>query len=262
MHFETIELAREGSLAILRFNRPQSYNALNDRMSHELFEAMIEIQEDSAIRALLITGNGPAFHAGGDIKQFVAEGEEIPQFLTRLVSPFHAFITNLVRMPKPVVAAVNGSAAGAGFSIALACDLLVAHENAVFTTAYSKIGASPDGSMSFFLVRLLGMRRAMEMYLTNRVLSATEALEWGLVNRVLPDADFMSGAMTLARNLAEGPTQAYGRAKDLFYHSLNHELETQLELEARGIVASSRSEDFREATAAFTEKRPPVFKGR
>lgn len=259
--FETIELSKEGPVATLRFNRPESYNALNDRMAPELVDAIIDVQNDDNVRVVILTGEGAAFHAGGDVKAFVGAGDGVPLFVDRLVIPFHAFISHLVRMPKPVVAAVNGTAAGAGFSIAMACDMVVAREDAVFTAAYSRIGASPDGSMSYFLVRLVGTRRAMELYLTNRVLTAREALDWGLVNRVLPMDGFMEGAKTLAGELAAGPTSAYGRAKDLFYHSLNHELETQMELEARGIVASARTGDFREGIRAFAEKRPPKFQG-
>lgn len=262
MNYQTIDLTREGALAILRFNRPESYNALNDHMTNELIDAIIDIQDDPEVRALILTGEGPAFHAGGDVKAFDSQGDAVPRFIDRMVIPFHAFMSHLVRMPKPVIAAVNGTAAGAGFSIAMACDLIVAREDAVFTAAYSGIGASPDGSMTYFLVRLVGMRRAMELYLTNRVLTAHEALDWGIVNRILPADIFWEEVKKMAGMLANGPTAAYGRAKELFYHSLNHELETQMELEAKSIIASARTEDFREGIRAFTEKRAPVFKGR
>ena len=259
---KTIELSRQGAVAVLRFNRPESYNAIDAQMADELLDAAIDVQADPDVRALLITGSGSAFHAGGDVKAFVSQGDAVTRYIDRMVIPFHAFISHVVRMHKPVVAAVNGVAAGAGFSIALACDLVLAQEDAVFTTAYSRIGASPDGSMTYFLVRHLGVRRAMELYLTNRVLSAQEALDWGLINRVLPSEGFEAAALEQARQLAEGPTVAYGLAKELFYQSLNHELETQLELEARGIIAASRTEDFREGTRAFTEKRPASYRGR
>lgn len=262
MAYETIELSREGPVAVLRFNRPESYNAIDHRMAPDLQEAAIEVQADEAVRALLITGEGSAFHAGGDVKAFVGQGEDVSTYIDRMVIPFHAFISHLVRMPKPVVAAVNGVAAGAGFSIAMACDLVLAHPEAVFTAAYSRIGASPDGSMTYFLVRHLGTRRAMELYLTNRVLTAEEARDWGLVTQVLPAEGFLDAAMEQARTLAEGPTVAYGLAKNLFYHSLNNQLETQLELEARGIIAASRTEDFREGTRAFAEKRKANYRGR
>ena len=262
MAFKTIELSKDGAVALLRFNRPESYNAIDHVMAPELLDAVIEVQDDPAVRALVLTGNGSAFHAGGDVKGFASQGEAVSQYIDRMVIPFHAFISHLVRMPKPVVAAVNGVAAGAGFSIALSCDLVLASADATFTTAYSRIGASPDGSMTYFLVRHLGTRRAMELYLTNRVLSAQEACDWGLATQVLPTEGFLDAAMEQARALAAGPTTAYGLAKSLFYHSLNHELETQLELEARGIIAASRTRDFREGTRAFVEKRKPSYEGR
>ena len=260
--FDTIELTREDSLAILRFNRPDNYNALNDRMAAELVEATFEVQEDAAIRALMITGNGTAFHAGGDIKMFVAAKNETQSMFNRTLTPLHAFISRLIRMPKPVVAAVNGPAAGAGFSIAMACDVVLAREDAVFSVAYSKIGLSPDGSMTYSLTRLVGYRRAMELYLTNRVLTSAEAMEWGLVTRVFPEENFMEEARGFSRQLAGGPTHAFGVAKDLFGMSLDHELETQMELEAKGILASTRTDDYREGTLAFVEKRPPNFRGK
>lgn len=262
MSYKTIRLTKEGPLATLRLNRPEAYNAMNAEMAPELMDAVLDVKDDSAIRALMLTGTGAAFCAGGDVKAFAGAGGEAHKFIDRLVIPFHAFITHLVRMPKPVLAAVNGVAAGAGFSIALACDVSVARSDAVFTTAYGRIGASPDGSMTYFLVRQLGVRRALELYYTNRVLTAQEALDWGLVNRVAPPETFERDARALAEELANGPTLAYARARELFHHSLNHTLETQLELEARGISASAQTEDFRAAVRAFAEKKAPVFKGR
>ena len=262
MAYKTIQLSREGAVAVLRFNRPESYNAINHEMAAEIQDAAFEVETDSAVRALVITGEGAAFHAGGDVKAFVAAGDGVSQYIGKVVVPFHAFISHLVRMPKPVLAAVNGVAAGAGFSIAMACDTVLARADAVFTAAYSRIGASPDGSMTYFLVRHLGVRRAMDLYLSNRVLSAQEALEWGLVSQVLPVEGFLPAALEQARTLAAGPTAAYGTAKQLFHHSLNQSLETQLELEARGIVGAARTQDFREGIRAFVEKRKVTFQGR
>lgn len=262
MSFKTLRLTKEGPLALLQLNRPESYNALNGDMGQELLEAVLDVKDDPAIRAMILTGTGNAFCAGGDVKSFASHGAEASRFIDRLVINFHAFITHLVRMPKPVLGAVNGVAAGAGMSIAMACDLVLARADAVFTTAYSRIGASPDGSMTYFLARSLGVRRCLELYFTNRVLTAQEALAWGLVTRVAPVETFEQDARALGLELANGPTFAYGKAKELFYHSLNNPLETQLELEARGISACARTEDFRNATRAFVEKAKPTYQGR
>lgn len=261
MAYEFIELEQDGALAILRFNRPEQYNALNREMASELLDAVVEVQNDSSVRAVMITGKGSAFHAGGDIKWFVQNHGQLPILLERTIADLHGFISRLIRMPKPVVAAVNGPAAGAGFSLAMGCDLVVAQENAVFTVGYTKIGATPDGGSTFYLPRLIGMRRAMDLVMTNRVLSAREAEQWGLVNRVYPEATFEQDARKFAMELAAGPTLALGCSKDLLYHSPNHELETQLELEARGIIGSTRTKDFQEGTKAFVEKRAPEFEG-
>ena len=262
LKYETILLSQEGTLAILQFNRPQQYNAIDDRMAAELLDAVVHVQNNPEVRALMVTGAGDAFHSGGDIKAFVKAGEALPDLLERMLVPLHGFISHLVRMPKPVVAAVNGPAAGAGFSLAMACDIVVARADAVFTVGYTKIGASPDGGSTFFMTRLLGLRRALELTLTNRVLTAQEAMEWGLVNRVFPVETFQEEARAFAQELARGPTAAFGESKNLLYHSQNHELETQMELEAKGIIASSRTEDFKEGIKAFVEKRKAEFKGK
>lgn len=262
MTFRTIELTEEGALAVLRLNRPAQYNALDETMAAELLTAARHVHVTPGLRAMIVTGSGNAFCGGGDVKAFAQAGERAPAYIESVVTPFHLFVTQMVRMGKPTVAAVNGVAAGAGFSLAMSCDLVIAQEGAYFTSSYSKIGASPDGSMSFFLPRVIGARRALELYLTNRNLSAQEALEWGLVTQVVPAAGLMAEARKLAQELAAGPTLAYGRARELIYESLDHSLETQLELEARGIIASARTEDFRNATRAFVEKRKPAYAGR
>jgi 2-(1,2-epoxy-1,2-dihydrophenyl)acetyl-CoA isomerase len=262
MSFKTLEMIQDGAVATVRLNRPSHYNALNDEMAEELVEAVRRVHRDASIRAMVLTGTGAAFCGGGDVKAFVAAGDGVPEFIESVVTPFHLFVTAMVRLGKPTVAAVNGVAAGGGFSLAMTCDLVLAAQGASFTSAYSKIGASPDGSMSYFLPRMIGPRRTLELYLTNRVLSADEAQAWGLVTRVVPAAKLHDEALALARELAAGPTAAFGRARELIYGSVDHSLETQLELEARGIIASARTADFREATRAFVEKRKAAYQGR
>jgi len=261
MTYRTIELTESGAVAVVRLNRAAAYNALNHEMAAELVEAVRHVHRTPALRALVLTGSGTAFCGGGDVKAFVQAGDGVPEYVESVVTPFHQFVTQLVRLGKPTVAAVNGVAAGGGFSLAMAFDLVLAQEGATFTSAYTRIGTSPDGSLSYFLPRMIGVRRTLELVLTNRVLSAQEALAWGLVTRVLPAAQLMAEALKLAGELAAGPTLAFGRARELIYGSVDHSLETQLELEARGIIASSRSEDFRNATRAFVEKTKAAYKG-
>src|SRR5213079_146875 len=183
--------------------------------------------------------------AGGDVKSFVDNLGRIGQHIKELTTYLHGAISRFCRSDKPVIMAVNGVAAGGGFSLALSGDLVVAAESAKFTMAYSRIAATPDGSSSYFLPRLVGVRRSLELYLTNRPLSAREALEWGMITRVVPDAELAASVATLARELAQGPSKAFGAAKRLFHQSTWESLETQMELEVQSIAASGRTEDFK-----------------
>lgn len=263
MTYEALEYEVADAIAILTLNRPRAYNALDHALARDLHDAAIEADEDRGVRCIVVTGAGKAFCAGGDVPAFAANAERIGAYIKRLTTWLHGAISRLARSPKPVVMAVNGAAAGAGMSLALAGDLVVAAESARFTLAYSKIGAAPDGSSTYFLPRLVGYRRAMELYVSNRVLDAHEAFEWGLVNRVLPDAAFQTEVAQLARELAEGPTAAIGHAKQLFHQSTQESLETQMELEAQAIAASSHTEDFRAGVDAFVKKLgKPEFRGR
>jgi len=262
MSYQTLTLERRDGVATLTLNRPDAYNALNLELGRELFHAVLELDEDPAVRCVVVTGAGKAFCAGGDVKDFADNLPRIGVLVKELTTYLHGAVSRLSRSDKPVIMAVNGVAAGGGFSFALSGDLVVAVESARFTMAYSKIAATPDGSSSYFLPRLIGLRRALELYLTNRVLSAREALEWGLVTRVVPDAELAPAVDALARALAQGPSKAFGAAKRLFHQSTWESLETQMELEAQAIAASGHTEDFANGVAAFANKRQPTFKGR
>ena len=250
------------AVATITLNRPEAYNALNLALGREVFNATLAADEDRAVRCIVVTGAGRAFCAGGDVKDFHDNADRIGLVIKELTTYLHSAVSRLARTPKPVIMAVNGAAAGGGMSLALAGDLVVAAESAKFTMAYSKIAASPDGSSSYFLPRLIGLRRALELHYTNRVLSAREAMDWGLVNRVHPDAEFAGAVAALARELADGPTLAFGRAKLLFHQSTQESVETLMELEAQALAALGHTEDFRNGVAAFTKKQPPVFQGR
>ena len=262
MGYETIRYEVKDAVATITLNRPEAYNALNLTLGRELFQAALEADEDRAVRCVVVTGAGKAFCAGGDVKDFHDNAERIGVVIKELTTYLHGTVSRLARAAKPVIMAVNGVAAGGGMSLALSGDLVVATESAKFTMAYSKIAASPDGSSSYFLPRMVGLRRALELHFTNRVLSAREAMEWGLVNRVHADAEFAGAVSALAKELAAGPTLAFGRAKLLFQQSTQESLETQMELEAQGIAACGHTEDFKSAVAAFTKKQPVTFHGR
>ncbi len=262
MAYQHLRLERRDHVATITLNRPDAYNALDLGLGRELFHAALEVDEDPGVRCVVITGAGKAFCAGGDVKDFVDNLPRIGMLVKELTTYLHGAVSRLTRSAKPVIMAVNGVAAGGGFSFALSGDLVVAAESARFTMAYAKIAATPDGSSSYFLPRLVGLRRALELYLTNRVLSAREALEWGLITRVVPDAELRSAVDALARELAAGPTLAIGGAKRLFHQSTWESLETQMELEAQAIAASGHTEDFRAGVTAFANKQTPTFHGR
>jgi len=263
MAYQHVKIERAANVATLTLHRPDAYNALDLALGRELFQAAIELDEDADVRCVVITGSGKAFCAGGDVKSFVDNLGRIGAHIKELTTYLHGAISRLCRSDKPVIMAVNGVAAGGGFSLALSGDLVVAAESAKFTMAYSRIAASPDGSSSYFLPRLVGLRRAMELYFTNRPLTAREALEWGMITRVVPDAELRPAVDGLARELAQGPSKAYGAAKRLFHQSTWESLETQMELEAQAIATSGRTEDFRAGVTAFADKKPaPTFRGR
>src|SRR5947209_19034167 len=261
MAYQHVKLERAASVASLTLNRPDAYNALDLGLGRELFQASIELDEDPDVRCVVMTGAGRAFCAGGDVRSFVDNLGRIGAHIKELTTYLHGAISRLCRSDKPVIMAVNGVAAGGGMSFALSGDLVVAAESAKFTMAYSRIAASPDGSSTYFLPRMIGLRRALELHYTNRVLSAREAMDWGLVNRVHPDAEFPPAVAALARELAQGPTLAFGRAKLLFHQSTQESLETQMELEAQALPASGHTEDFRNGVVAFARKQAVTFKG-
>src|SRR5262245_14770750 len=259
MPYSTIEFNIKDSIASIMLNRPDAANALNIEMSKDLMHAALECSENSAIRAVIITGNGRMFCAGGDLKSFAAQGEKLAYHLKEVTTYLHAAVSRFTRMDAPVIAAVNGTAAGAGMSLACSCDLVLAAESAKFTMAYTRAGLTPDGSSTYFLPRIVGLKRALELTLTNRILSAQEALEWGIVSKVVPDANLQAEADALAAQLAAGATGAFGGAKRLLHSGFSETLETQMELEAQVIAARAHTTDGKEGISAFLEKRAAKF---
>jgi 2-(1,2-epoxy-1,2-dihydrophenyl)acetyl-CoA isomerase len=245
----------------LTLARPDAGNSINLTMAEELDEVTAAWSDDPGVRAVLIQGEGASFCVGGDLKSF-ATHPDLPALLTEITSHLHAAISRLAGMDAPVVTAVHGSAAGAGCSLAAVSDLVLAGASSRFVMAYTAIGLTPDGSGSWALPRVVGLRRALELTLTNRHLTAAEAVEAGLATRVVADGDLHGEAEDLAASLAAGPTGALGAAKRLLRGSLAHDLESQMALEAEALAAAARSADGQEGIAAFLEKRLPRFGGR
>lgn len=260
-NFETILFELNSGVAKITLNRPDAANGMNMTMGRELMEAAIRCEDDTSIRAIVITGSGRMFSAGGDLKSLAAYGDQMSVKLKELTTYLHAAITCFSRMNAPVVIAVNGTAAGAGFSLAVAGDMVLAAESAKFTMAYTAAGLAPDVGASHYLVRLIGLRKTQDLMLTNRLLTAAQAQEWGAISQVVPNDELQSAAMELATKLASGPTAAFGTVKRLLRSSFSTALETQLDSEANGIAAMAKTEDGKEGVLAFLEKRAAVFKG-
>lgn len=261
MTYTTLLFDVKDSIAHITLNRPAAANSINLDLARDLMYAVLRCDEDPDIRTVLISGAENLFCGGGDLKDFKAKGEQLPYYIKEVTAYLHSAISRMTRMAPIVVAAVHGAAAGAGMSLAIACDFVIAAEAARFAVAYTRIGLTPDGSMSYFLPRIVGLRRALELTLTNRVLTAHEALEWGIVNRVVPDTELLNQAKVFAAQLATGPTRAYGVSKRLLHSGWAETLETQMENESQAIANSARSSDAREGITAFLQKRPPKFKG-
>ncbi len=262
MEFETLKLERDGAVAIVTLDRPDAANSLNGRMSEDLVKVATHCDSNADIRCVVFTGAGKMFSAGGDLHSFAAQGEGMSEYMRYATAGLHVAISRFARMNAPYLVAVNGVAAGAGFSMAISGDMVFAAESAKFTMAYTRAGVSPDGSSTWFLPRLVGHVKAMQLILMNDLLSAEQALEWGLINEVVPDDQLMTRVMTVAQQLANGPTLAYGEAKRLVADSLSNTLETQMELETRAIAGLARaSTDTVNAIHAFTKKQKPEFKG-
>jgi len=261
MEYTTLLFDVRDHIAHITLNRPQAANSINEEMGRDLMHAVLRCDEDPEIRAVMISGAGKMFCGGGDLKDFHSRGKDLPYYIKEVTTYLHAGMSRMMRMEPPVIAAVHGAVAGAGMSIAIACDIVVAAESTRFMVAYTRVGLTPDGSATYFLPRMVGLKRALELTLTNRMLSAQEAFEWGIVNRVVPDKELLAQARAMAAQLAAGPTRAFGISKRLLHSGWTETLETQMEHESESIANSARTSDAREGITAFLEKRSPKFKG-
>ena len=262
-----VAFTRKDSLAIITLNRPEARNALSPSMVAELGKAISDCRRPE-IRAVMITGSGGAFCAGADVKDFVDKLEGagpggLSQHLHQLAGDLHRdIIVGIRRLEKPVIAAVNGVAAGAGFSLALCCDLRVASADSRFIMAYAGIGCTADGGSTYMLPRIVGLAKAMEIYMASQPIGAEYARELGMVNQVCPAENFDRHSLEMATRLAQGPTLAYGRVKALFDNSWAATLEEQLEAETEAISSIAFTGDFQEGIKAFAGKRQSWFQGR
>jgi 2-(1,2-epoxy-1,2-dihydrophenyl)acetyl-CoA isomerase len=264
MNFETVIYKLSDNVAIITMNRPEALNALSLQLTRDLGAAFRQAINDKA-RALILTGNGRAFCSGGDLRemQVLAQKEgRIEAFLEDPLEVLHNVILLMRETPIPFVAAVNGVCAGAGTNFALACDLVIAAENATFNEAFVRIGLSPDCGGTFFLPRAIGEKLAAELFMTGETVSATRAAQFGMINRVVPSDNLMTEAMLLAKKLAAGPTGSIGRIKRMLNTTFSNDLTDQLALEHECQIESGKSPDFEEGVTAFFDKRPANFTGK
>ena len=262
--YETIELERRGAAAVIRLNRPEALNAWNADLGTELLDAVQAVAADDGVRAVCVTGSGRAFSSGADLRDITARGltpDGHPDVHTPLTTVYHPILTALRTMPKPVVAAVNGPAAGIGCSLALSCDIVVAAESAYLLLAFVNIGLVPDGGALALVSARAGTGRAAEMAMLGERVTASDARRYGLINHVLPDHELDEYVTPLVDGLAAGPTRSYAGTKRQINSWAYAHLERQLELEAQIQQQMVQSPDFREGVTAFLEKRPADFTG-
>lgn len=257
---DSIIFSIEDGVGHIRFNRPKVYNSFNRGMALAMQKALDTCAEDDNVRAIYITGEGKAFCAGQDLQEAISEGE--PTLSTILVEHYNPIINRLRKIEKPIIAAVNGVAAGAGANIALACDIVVATESASFIQAFSKIGLVPDSGGTYFLPRLIGMQKATALMMLGNKVSAHDAEKMGMIYAVFEDEVFSANSLKLVQKLAKMPTKGLGLTKRLLNQSLENDLSSQLNTEHALQVEAGQTDDYSEGVNAFLEKRKPVFKGK
>ena len=260
MNYKCIDFSISNNIARITLNRPESGNTLNVDLAKELYKATNIIATNSKVKVLILTGKGKLFCGGGDLKFLLAKHDKVKETLLEMTHYFHGAIARMTRMDAPVIIGINGTAGGGGFSLAITGDIIYSVKNAKFTLAYTNAGLSPDGSSTFFLPRIVGMKRAKELMLTNRVFSADEAFEMNLIDRVLIDQNQLTEAIEKqAEIFSNGPRKAYAGVKKLLNISFDNGLETQMDIEGLKISENAESLDGIEGLKAFNEKRKPNF---
>ena len=261
MSAPTVQVETRGAVALVTLNRPDSGNTLNLQMAMDLLAAAMTCARNTAVRAVVLTGAGRHFCFGGDLRAMASGDAAGADYIGELTTYLHAAISHFVRMDAPVIAAVNGTAAGAGVGLVAMADLALCAQTSKFNLAYTRAGLTPDAGTTFLLPRMLGVKRAMELLLLNRSLPAADALAWGLVNEVIADEQLLARAVSIAEELAQGASGAYGATKRLVAHALGA-LESHMVLESETIARHALGAEGTEGISAFLEKRKPQFPDR
>lgn len=258
--YDNLIFEKTGQLAVIRLNRPEAFNALNIALFEDIINALEVCEVDNEIKVVLITGRDRVFCSGGDVAMF-SRSPEPGDAIRQLTKRLYYAISGIRKLPKPVIAMINGTTAGVGMSLAAACDLRVCASSAKFRQAYTSIGLAPDGAWFLLVSLLIGFTRASELAFLDRVINAKEALSMGLVNQVVDDNELEETALQLAEKIAKGATVSYAIVKENFNEALLGSLERMLEYERRGIIRAGCTSDAKEGITAFMEKRQPVFSG-
>ena len=259
--FKLIEFSLDNGIASITLNRPEAGNAFNLLLATELNEAVNACQYDPNVRVVLLQAQGKLFCAGGDLASMAEAGDQVDAALKALTDQLHGAYSTMMRMRAPVIAVINGAAAGIGMSLALVADMTLASDKASFLMAYTAAGLSPDGGSTYLLPKVIGIKRAKEMMLTNRKLSAQEALDWGVINKVVAHENLQEEAQALAKSLAKGATNAFGSVKSLLLAADTQSLEGQLALESAAIAENAKGIDGQAGIHAFLNKQKPEFSG-
>lgn len=262
MNLVESQLDASTGIVTITMNRPEVLNAIDVALARAMNAAIVPLRTDARVRCVVLKGAGRAFVAGGDLSRFAEDFDKAADVADELLDALHPVAETLRAIDAPVIAAVHGAVAGAGLSLMCSCDLVIAAQGTRFLMAYDRVGAAPDFGGTYFLPRVLGMRRAAQLLFMSETLDADAALEAGLVNRVVPADQLAATSQEMARKIASGPTRAYGQYKRLADRSFERELHDQLEAERAAFKAATKTEDFREGAGAFLAKRPVVFRGR
>ena len=258
---DTVLLEKRHAIAIITFNRPERLNALNDDMMLALRDTLGTVERDAAIRVVVLRGAGNAFMAGGDVAMFHAKRNDLAELFRDTAGVFHESIHCMRRMPKPIIACVHGACAGGGLSLMLACDVAIAADSAQFTLAYARIGTSPDGGSTYFLPRMIGTRKTLELAMLPDVFDAKQAHTLGIINWVVTADQLAGETEKMAQRLATGPTRAFANTKKLVNATFEQPMAAQLDMEIAMFADCASGDDFKEGVTAFVEKRKAQFKG-